>query len=457
MKISVMKYPPLYLVGALMVSLLPATANDGAAIVSKIADPEIRAGVEAAINQNVLPAATQKYYPGFFEITADGGFFGGGASWPGLDSWQMSGAFLLLGRTQLVLDYFEFVRASQRQDGAIPFAIFPGNTPAEKHLGGLKYPQDLFTYQPPKRAGVPATAEETRSWIGLFVHWEPKANPLSRLGTICYILTASEIYAHTRDAAWLRERLASIKAAATEALGHRSDNGLISGSGFYTELPPRYGWDGITQCYTIHAFRELAKLCDEAGDGPGAAAWSAHAAELTQAFTAAFWRDDHYAEYVHAERGVVDRHGLSDVNWAVVAFGIADGEKLKVLWPRLLQEPGFHPGNMPTMTVSKPFSYEPWEYCEPLSFEMTIPQLNDVAAMGRVWYLEALACRRMQATERLVETTRLVCRAAAGGYWRERYHPQPDGTVVPSGAQKYCEYAAVLTQVVLSNPSVFCR
>ncbi|MDD2764232.1 MAG: hypothetical protein PHE83_09700 [Opitutaceae bacterium] len=446
-----------FLITAVVALSLRLPAADGSAIVSQITDPEIRAGVEAAINQNLLPAATQQYYPGFYEITADGGFFGGGASWPGLDSWQMSGAYLLLGRTQLVLDYFEFVRASQRQDGAIPFAIFPGNTPAERHLGGLRYPQDLFTYQPPKRAGVPASAEETRSWIGLFVHWQPKANPLSRLGTICYILTAGEIYEHTQAGPWLQERIASIEAAAKEVLSHRSGNGLISGSGFYTELPPRYGWDGITQCYAIHAFRQMAKLCDAAGDRPGAAAWAAHAAALTRAFTAAFWRNDHYAEYVHAERGVVDRHGLSDVNWAAVAFGIADDEKLKMLWPRLLNEPEFHYGNMPTMTVTKPFSYEQWEYSEPLSFEMTMAPLNDVAAMGRVWHLEAKACQRMQATERLVETARLVCRAAAGGYWRERYHPQPDGTVVPAGAQKYCEYAAVLTRVVLGNPAVFCR
>ena len=34
----------------------------------------------------------------------------GDATWPGLDSWQMAGAYLFLDRTRLVLDYFEFVR-----------------------------------------------------------------------------------------------------------------------------------------------------------------------------------------------------------------------------------------------------------------------------------------------------------------------------------------------------------
>ena len=69
-------------------------------------------GVEAAIVKNLLPAATERCYPGHFTITADGKAFGGNTTWPGLDSWQMSGAYLLLGRTRLVLDYFDFVRAS---------------------------------------------------------------------------------------------------------------------------------------------------------------------------------------------------------------------------------------------------------------------------------------------------------------------------------------------------------
>src|ERR1700683_1516129 len=79
-------------------------AADVPADVSIIADPVIRAGVEAAISENLVPAATEKYYPGYFSITADGGDFGDGATWPGLDSWQMAGAYLLIGRTRLVLD-----------------------------------------------------------------------------------------------------------------------------------------------------------------------------------------------------------------------------------------------------------------------------------------------------------------------------------------------------------------
>src|SRR4051794_23084827 len=80
-------------------------------LVQRIKDAEIRAGVEAAIHKNILPAAVETAYPGHFQITADGTTYGGDATWPGLDSWQMAGAYLLLGRSRLVVDYFDYVRA----------------------------------------------------------------------------------------------------------------------------------------------------------------------------------------------------------------------------------------------------------------------------------------------------------------------------------------------------------
>jgi hypothetical protein len=431
--------------------------HDGAELVRKIKDAEICAGVETAIKNNLLFAASERQYPGHFTISADGSAYGSDATWPGLDSWQMTGAYLLLGRTRLVLDYFEFVRASQRKDGNIPFAIFSGNTrPDTTWLRGLKYPDDVFTYKPQQREGLPASSQAARAWIGLFDHWQPKANPLTTLAPVCYILTAAEIFDATGSVPWLCDRLPSLEATGKYLLSRKTENGLIGGSGFYIELPPRYGWDGTTQCYVIHAFRELARLFRAAGEKATASAWSGLASKLAQSFVTAFWRQDHFAEYVHAERGLIDSHGLSDVNWAAIAFGIAGRVNLKVLWPRLLKEPGFWLGDIPTQLVTKPFTYEKWEYNEPLPF--AVPPLKDVAAMGRVWQLEALACQRMKARERLVESTRKVCRAAtAGGYWRERYQPQPDGSVAPAGAEKYCEYAAVLVRVVLGNPAVFCR
>ena len=76
--------------------------------------------------------------------------------------------------------------------------------------------------------------------------------------------------------------------------------------------------------------------------------------------------------------------------------------------------------------------------------------------MGRVWYVEAIPCRRMKARGHLVDSVVKVCRAAkVDGYWRERYHLKPDGFVSADGSQKYCEYAAVLARVVFDSRELF--
>ncbi|HEY1379313.1 MAG TPA: hypothetical protein VGF55_21095 [Gemmataceae bacterium] len=426
-----------------------------------IADPEIRAGVHAAITKTLNPAAAERVYPGHFTVTADGHHYGADVTYPGLDGWQLAGAYLLLGRTRLVLDYFDFVRASQRRDGNIPFVVMPGDAKPDTstYLRGLKYPDDVFTYAPPPRAGRPPQSDlRPKKWVGLFDHWQPKANPLSTLGAVSHILTAAEIHDHAPDPAWLRDRLPSAEAAGRFLLTRRGANGLIGGSGFYTELPPRRGQDGVTQCYVTHAFTRLAGLSAAAG-APGREQWTAAADALRAAFVREFWRADHFAEYIHPDRGVVDAHGLSDVNWAAVGLNVAGDEQVKRVWPRLTAEPAFWPGGMPTCSVTKPDTYEPWEYHEPLPFDPGVGPVRDAAAMGRVWYLEALACRRTGAKERLAESARLVCRAGlkADGFWSERYKPRPDGTVRPTGPRGYCEYPAVLVRAVLGNRSWFGR
>jgi hypothetical protein len=431
-------------------------SGDSLGWIERIADPEIRAGVEAAVFKNLIPAATERAYPGHFTINADGGGYGSDSTWPGLDSWQMTGAYLLLERARLVLDYFEFVRASQRKDGNIPFAVFNGDARPGGCLRGLKYPDDVFNYRPPKREGLPASSQLTRKWIGLFEHWQTKGYPLSTLGPICYVLTAAEIFETTRSLAWLKERLGSVQAAAKYLLTLKRDNELMGGSGFYIEAPPREGCDGITQCYAINAFGKLANLFQAAGESSEAAEWSRHAGQLAKTFFNAFWREDHFGEYVHPEHGLVDSHGLSDVNWAALAFGIVTEHRADRLWQRLLKEEGFWAGGMPTQVVTKPRAYETWECSQ--SVECSADPLNDIAAMGRVWYLEAMACRQRKATERLIESVRRVCRAAQpDGYWRERYHLKADGSISADGTQKYCEYAAVLVRVVSANRDVFCR
>ena len=115
----------------------------------------IAEGFRVALEKYLYPSLLEHAYPGHFIIAPDGGF-GTENTWPGLDSWQMAGAYLLLGRQRVVLDYFDFVEASQRKDGNIPFAIFPGEqSPGslDSWLRGLRFPEDVYTYEPKERAG----------------------------------------------------------------------------------------------------------------------------------------------------------------------------------------------------------------------------------------------------------------------------------------------------------------
>jgi len=420
----------------------------------------IAAGVRAALDKNLYPALRQRVYPGHFAIVADGKGYGAENTWPGLDSWQMAGAYLLMGKHREILDYFDFVQASQRPDGNIPFAIFPADTPPrgmDNFLRGLRYPQDVYTYKPVVRAGQPESSNMLpRKWIGLFTHWQIKVNPLSVLGPICFILTGQEIYAATQSASWLAEKMPTLEATGRYLLTRISPNGLMSGAGFYVESPPRNQWDGVTQCYAVQAFRQLSALHKILGKRDAAATWDRHAHTLRNRFLEVFWQRDHFAEYLHPEHGLVDSHGLSDVNWAAIALDVAREEQVEPLWQKLQGEPMFWRGGLPTQLVTKPFTYQPWEFTEPIPFKFT-DYTNDVAAMGRVWYLETLACVRMKDFERLRESVVKVCQMGQkdGDHWHERYHPGEGDTVKPGGVYGYCEYPAILMRTVLSNPSVF--
>ena len=147
-----------------------------------------------------------------------------------------------------MLDYFDFVQASQRTDGNVPFAIFPAEAPPpslDTFLRGMHYPEDIYTYKPRLRDGRPSHCDlSRRNWIGLFDHWQLEANPLSMLAPICYVLTAADIVSYTRSEAWLRAKLESVESAGRYVRLRKSANGFIDGSGFYVEMPPRNRWDG---------------------------------------------------------------------------------------------------------------------------------------------------------------------------------------------------------------------
>ena len=428
---------------------------------NQIADPLIRQAVAMAIEKTLEPAAAEKAYPGHFSVTADGKAFGGDKTWPGLDSWQLAGAYLLLGRTRMVLDYFDFVQAAQRADGNIPFAIFPAETATrgmKTYSRGLNYPDDVYAYKPMQRPGQPEHSDRSqRKWIGLFHHWQKKVNPLSVLGAISYVLTAEEISKHLDDQEWLSEKIDSVDRAGKYVLSRRSENGLISGAGFYTEAPPRNQWDGVTQCYAVKIFRELAAMHGQLNRQQEQAFWNQEADALADRFRQVFWQRDHFAEYVHPEHGVVDFHGLTDVNWAAIGLDVATDQQTTTVWPLLCNTPALWHGDMPTQAVAKPYAYRDWELCEPLPFHNKSGLLKDASAMGRVWYLETLACRRVGDDERLKQSVIHVCNMGKqqGWQWSERYYPIPKEEVAPVGPRGYCEYPAILVRTVLGSPDLF--
>lgn len=420
----------------------------------RIRDAEIREGLRAAVFQNLLPARTDREYPGHFSITADGSSFGTENTWPGLDSWQMAGAYLKLGDISRAKGYFAFVRAAQRSDGDLPFAVFPEEAcrTAEArgpYLRGMRYPEDVFSYRPEN--GRPA-----RKWIGLYRHWVVE-NPLSLLAPVCHILTASEICEASGDVQWLRENLASAAAAGKFLLSKRAENGLYAGCGFYLEMIPRKEFDGTAQCYVYEAFRRLADLCEAAGSADDALFWRKEASALRKKFLSLFWQEDHFAEYLHPERGIVDLHGLSDVNFAAIAFGLAEKEQCRIAWKRVCAEPDLWWGGMPTQIVSRPYLVREWELGADVGFVPDRGKVYDMAAMGRVFYLDMLASAAMEDWDRLRRGVALVCRRGLqdGGYWRERYTMLMDGRAVGYGPDRYCEYPAILVRSVLGNPDIF--
>jgi len=150
-----------------------------------------------------------------------------------------------------------------------------------------------------------------------------------------------------------------------------------------------------------------------------------------------FWMGDHFAEYVHPERGRIDLHGLSDTDWAALAFGAMSPEQQRVLWPRLQRETRFYYGGMPTGIATEPEKYQDWEF--------SYPDREDLAAMGRVWYVESQARAHMGDADGLLESIRRVAAKGreSGYYWRERYNSKG-----AFGVESYTEYPANLIRIV---------
>jgi len=378
-------------------------------------DPEIALAYERAAEQNVLAAVNHKVFFGYWSVCADGQGFGYGNTYPSLDGHQMTDALLFLGQVKTVKANWDYVRSFQRPNGQLPLAILP-------EAAGKSLPNDT----PVDPNG------------GLYKHWVP-GDPLRALAGPTYIQNADVIFRRTQDRDWLAAQLPSVNLAADYLATLTTDEGAVGGAGYYVERPTRVEYDGVAQCHAADAFQRVADLNRVAGKAEAAQRYQDLADRVAAHFASRFWVEaaGHFAEYIHPERGIIANHGLTDVDWSAIATGLASPEQRAVLWPQLKDEKRFYYGGMPTGIATLPETYEAWEF--------THHDQHDLAAMGRVWYLECRARARMGDGEGLSNSLRKVCQVGRenGYYWRERYAAQG-----ASGPNTYCEYPANLIRVV---------
>lgn len=384
-------------------------------------DSELVAAYNQAAAKNVLAAVNPKVFFGYWSVCADGKGFGYGNTYPSLDGHQLTDALLWLDEVKVVQANWDYVRSFQRRDGLLPLAILPS-------LAG-------------KLVGPEGTQSLVSPNGGLYKHWVP-GNPLEALASITYIQNADVIYRHTVDRQWLSAQLPSINLATDYLDSLTTEQGAVRGAGFYVERPARIESDGVTQCYAVDALRRVAALNRIAGSKSKSVQYEQLADHIQQHFITRFWVKDHFAEYLHPQRGLIANHGLTDVDWAAIATGLATPEQQAILWKRLKNEERFHYGGMPTGISTCPETYEPWEF--------TYPDRYDLSAMGRVWYLEAWARTATGDAQGLLQGLRKVSQVGReNGYsWHERYKPDGKGGVLAAGPDTYCEYPANLIRIV---------
>ena len=389
----------------------------------EIPDHDIKLAYSEAATKNVLAAVNPKVFSGYWSVCAGGQGFGYGYTYPSLDGHQMTDALLWLGQVDVVKANWDYVRSFQRADGSLPIAILP-------NLAG-------------KQAGEGDHLAPVAANGGLYTHWIP-GNPLQALADPTYIQNADDIFRMTLDRKWLETQLPSVNLSADHLASLVTEEGRVKGAGYYIEMPARIESDGVAQCHAVDAFRRVAALNRVVGNEAKARKYEVLAELAREFFLTRFWVEEkgQFAEYWHPVKGFISSHGLTDVDWAAIALDMATPEQVAVLWPKLKVEKEFYYGGMPTGIATRPAAYEDWEF--------THPRRHDLAAMGRVWYLDAQARARMRDGEGLLRGLQKVAEVgrANGYFWRERYQPDGKGGVVAAGPNTYCEYPANLIRIV---------
>ncbi len=303
-------------------------------------DPLIMEAYERAATQNILASVNPDIFFGYFSVCADGKGFGFGNTYPSLDGHQMTDALLWLGQADVVKANWDYVQTFQKSDGQLPLAILPAE--AGKMIG-------------PANFQVPVDPNG-----GLYRHWVP-GDPLRALAGPTYIQNADVIFRYSQDREWLLKEMSSINLTADYLASLVTGEGAVKGAGYYVERPTRVEYDGVAQCHVADAFHRVSELNAIAGNSLAAKKYQELANRIETFFRTRFWMKDHFAEYIHPERGVIANHGLTDIDWSSIAMGMANAEQKKILWPRLKDEKRFYYNGMPTGISTMRLTYEKWE------------------------------------------------------------------------------------------------
>jgi len=394
--------------------------HSAAYAVPQLPDALLTAAYDQSASHNVLAALNEKVFFGYFSVCADGKGHGGDTTFPGLDWGQSAEALLWLGRGDIVRASWDYVKSYQREDGLLPFAILPAHA-------GTTFPI----------LGNPITIDSRGA---AYVHWEP-GNPFRTLALVTYLQVANAFFRHTRDEAWLRRQAGSLRLALDWMERTVTARGLVVGGGYYLERPPRHEHDGVTQCYNADAYGLAAGLFGHLGDAERAGHYRGLAGRITAAFRTDFWAGDQCVEYIDPKGRPIFSHGLTDVDWIAVATHTASPEQIATVWPRLREARGFAYSGVPTGIATRPEAYADWELTS---------DRHDIAAMGRVWYLEAWARAEMGDGDGLVASLHQVAEAGRGNDWSwfERYYAESTGFLGLFKMNRYVEYPACLIRIV---------
>jgi hypothetical protein len=388
--------------------------------VPQLPDPLLTQAYDKAASHNVLAALNDQVFFGYFSVCADGKGHGGDTTFPGLDWGQSAEALLWLGRDDIVRASWDYVKSFQREDGLLPFAILPGHADTTFLI-----------------LGSPIRIEKNGA---AYVHWEP-GNPFRTLALVTYIQVANAFFRHTGDEAWLRNQADSLRLALRWLERTVNERGLVVGGGYYLERPPRHEHDGVAQCYNAHAYGLAAALFEHIGDAAEGMRCRRLADRITTAFRSQFWDGSQCFEYIDPKGNRIPGHGLTDVDWIAVATHTASPDQVKAVWPRLREAKGFIYSGLPTGIATKPETYADWEITS---------DRHDIAAMGRVWYLEAWARAEMGDGDGLAASLRQVAESGRGNDWSwfERYYSESTGFLGLFKMNRYVEYPACLIRIV---------